>query len=608
MTGNTWDLMVPFAAVMLHAAAAIAIGHALLRALPGSSFPGSLSPSLLSSYLLGVLLLSMWPWIPEAGARLLGSTWPAWVMAVPLYVAAPFAPWRTIRATASARLGSIRASAPGWGLLAGFGCALALVGGGIPPAGMDALAYHLGLPAQYLLRGSLAPLSTGGYSYYFQTFEFATLPLLAIDRTGVAANLLNAMIFGAGALTAARIAGTLGASSRQAAVAAAAMTTSPILISAVALTKNDLLALAFLLVACRLVLESESAAKPRRQQGGLAGLFAGAAIAVKPTTAFVVLPLLAVDAIRNRRILPFLASSIAPAPWLARNIAYAGIPLPAAFLHGPAFVDFSAESGTGPFGAVHHLVLSFFFRYIDGTDGPIGPALLVLGVVAVVGALRDPRLKTPTLVGGLALTIWSFMGHSQARYLLPAIILVAAAGAPQVRLDRRWAVGALLVTLIGSGAYAAWRLEAEHAAWSWHTGRISEDRYYERWLASWPLQEEGRRALPPDARVLAVGEGELFTLGRVADWDVFWEPSRALAWAHEVGHDSEALRRRLERSGYTHLLDNPEILAALMKDRRMPPPDCPADRTTLNALLGSLSVAVEVPGTSARLYALPPRP
>lgn len=605
MTRHALDLLVPIAGVLLHAAAALAVGNALLRATAGRAFPGPRPPSLLNAYLLGILLIAAWPWIPEAAASVLGRPWPAWTMAVPLFACAPFAPWRALATALSSCLESARVRSERWWLLpAVSGWLLACGGAAIPPSGMDALAYHLGLPSQYLLRGSLAPLSGGGYAFYFQTFEWAILPLLGIDPTAVAANLLNALLLGAVALAAARIAGALGASFRQASVAAAAVTLSPILVSAVALTKNDVLALAFFLGACLLLLESERGREARPGRPGLAGLCAGAAVAVKPTAAFAVLPLLAVDAVRNRRLLPLLLSAAAPLPWLARNIAYAGTPLPSAFLHGPAFVDFSRESGTGPLGALHHLVLSFFYRYLDGTDGPIGPVLLALGSLALVGALRDRRARSAVLVCGLALATWSLLGHSQARYLLPAILLGAAAGAPVVEWKRAGAAVVLLAALAGSGAYAAWRLEAEHAAWSWHAGRITEERYYERWLYSWPVQDEGRRRLPPGARVLAVGEGELFTLGRVADWDAFWEPSRALAWAHDAGHDSRALHRVLAGHGYTHVLDNPAILEALLRDRRTPPPACPRDRATFDALLRSLPVAVEVPGNSARIYSL----
>ncbi len=483
----------------------------------------------------------------------------------------------------------------------------------LPPAEMDALVYHLWLPDQYLIQGTILPANLSPYGHFPHLYELGLAPLLILDRTGTAANLFGALSFAAlahqCALLADGRAGELDERRRAAGRLwiAAAVLTSPILVNLVAFTKNDLFACAVAIAASRALLEGRM---------GMAGWLTGAAFAVKATTAFLLGPLALVLFIESRpRLLPvarFLAAATTlPALWMARSFLLSGELFPRALLSGQApYSQFPhalpnlPHGLAGPVNDLHHLLSSFFQTFINGTDGPIGPFLLVLCLLAALEAGRDNRpALLATITGFLGVGLWSLLGNHQARYLLPLVVFGASVGAASLPFRPRWLRFSAVALVVVSGYSAVMLVDREVGFLRVHSGAVPLASYMTRALDSYRVQVAGDRLLPSEAYVLAVGEAALFHLHRKSRYSTFWEPELALAMAEECG-DSETLRQRLRERGFTHVLYNPVILEQLYATRRKSRPSSPAGRILLEGMLSRSERLVYDVESRAGIYRL----
>lgn len=594
-----WSLL----GAALYVCAAVAVGEGVTR--------GRLGPT--RGFLIGMFLLAAWP----CCLSILSALQP-WACALPLVVLPLFAPWRRLTSRVMTSLRDLRGSTLRERVLMAI-MAIAFAAtvfiAAAPPVGMDTLTYHLALPDQYLIRGSVSSIAANAYYLYPQLFEFAILPLLAFDRSGIAVNFLNVVLLMVLARLAWRLARDAGGSNEAGLLAAAACVSSPLLLNTLSLTKNDPFSLALLLAAAGLLIRSPTGL-------GWGALLAGGAFAVKPTTGLVVVPLVVVAAVcalsrsprpRSERpspmgsILPLGWGLLLPGIWLAHTYACTGRFLPDAFFSAHAFADYVAESGPGFVGRLHHLALAIFYRYIDGTDGPIGMPLLLLSVFVLARAVRGPTFRLTSIVLLAAIVLWTILGHGQARYLLGAFFLAGSVGAASVDdLDRRVIVG-LTVLIVATLFYGTFVIARDHGLADWHLGRRTTEAYYARWLDAYPVLERGDRVLPADASVLAVGEAELFPLHRRAVFDAFWEPSRAMIWSHQHAHDTVALAAELRSHGLTHVLYNPRIYARLVASGLTPPSTCTEDARTLAWLQASSHVVVEDTVTGVVLFVVPAR-
>jgi hypothetical protein len=482
----------------------------------------------------------------------------------------------------------------------------------MPPTGMDALSYHLALPDQYLIRGTTDPIGTTSYYLFWQQYEFALLPLIAIDPTGRAANAFGFLIY------VALVAGCWFLAKRDGGeaagwIAAAAIATSPLVLNLLVLTKNDLFS-------CALVVWGVHCLRfDRRALNSVGGLFLGAAIATKPSALFAVLPLFFLvwrlsGAGPLRYGLP--AAAILPIYWSLRNWKASGAFFSAA--HTVPSSELLAGSSVG--SMLSHAVTllatqteCFFTAFIShvgrSMDGPIGapPLLLIVaaGLPGIFSSSSPPRsVRVATTAGLIGCGLWILAGRDQARFLLPLIAVWVSHGAAILAQPYPKARFALGLALISSLLASAWIVESEHHVIGYHSGRVSADALLKDWLASYDVQRIGDRTLPPDAYVLAVGEAELFYLHRKADFDGYWEASRALALAHDT-HDSVVLRTELKKIGYTHLLCNGLALTRLLRlNQTMSPLSCSRDLEVFLEMANGLELVAANPAEKVALWKL----
>lgn len=503
-----------------------------------------------------------------------------------------------------------------------------------PPAGMDALTYHLGLPAQYLARGALTPPDGLIYYQYTQAGEMLALLGLVVDATGRASTVLLGLGLPLAAISAGRLAGELAmvsdkrsrASAALARVLAfAAVATLPVAVFTVAHGKTDALALALVLAGVRRAVTRASC--PFR-----AAFLLGGAVAVKLTAAYVAFPALIWVVWRVRRHPRVVAAvlglaALAPAYWLGRNLMLTGSPFPQAH-YLAAVIKAGASGSVG--ASIAERVLRLFGASLlfvsQGIDGPMGPVVISLAVLAFAGLCARRQLayrrhlKAASGIAVVAVMLWLMTGggsHAYAaggllRFLLPAFGVAAAAGAALAAelilprgghtrsgafLGALFALG-LVANLLAAGSVLARSMPAV----DYLSGRIDTPEYLRGWLSTYELQRRADLMLPRDAVVAGVGESRLFYLHRDARFDADADLPRVYRILSANGHDLAALDRWAADEGITHVLHAPDVYARNILIGLSPPPTAYGDRAIFERWLASRGRVIlasdEFPGAS----------
>jgi hypothetical protein len=562
--------------VALFSASALIVGDAWTRSL-------SLEAPSHERLIAGILFLSIWPLLIGS----FGLLYPA-LLAAPTLIL-PILGYRRLAALMREEAGIVRNhlkadgpvesfllvvifAASAWGLLSVL----------VPPIGLDAPSYHLGLPMQYLLNHSVVPPDDMGYYLYWQQFEMAILPLVALDESGMTANAAGFPVFAALLMAVGLLAREHGGK-RAGLIAVAAVAASPLVLLLLSYTKNDLLAAAAFLVGVRRIVRSTS----DRANLIAGGLLLGGALAVKPTAIFAVGPALLFAMVAHRRSIRTLAAlipsaALLPSYWAVRNLVWTR----ATVL--PPNIELNPGDGGMFIDHIRHLGSTFMRFHAEYIDGPIGAAPLVLLVAAI--ALSRNRLAGVRTIFALGFLLWMLFGNGQSRFLIPVILFGAAAGARRVA-ESGPIMAAALICLSLQGLGATVRLHQLYSPFLLvHTGSIGSDEFVRHWIGSYPLQKAAAQRLPEDARIASVGEPRLFYLRRRALWDSYWETSRVLEVAHAT-HDPRHLAAALTGAGFTHLLyDGSNFDAAVAGGGTRPPP-CAADTPALESMLRDSSLS-----------------
>ncbi len=481
-----------------------------------------------------------------------------------------------------------------------------------PPAGMDTLTYHLGLPSQYLARGTLAPPDGLVYYQYTQAGEMLALLGLAADETGRASTLLLGLTMVLAAISGGRFAAELamGSERRSRSTTAlarvlgfAAVATMPVALFTVAHGKTDALTIALALAGARRAVTRSSC--PYR-----AAFLLGGAVAAKLTAVYIVIPalVLVLFSVRRRPIVilsVLVLVALAPSYWLIRNWLHFGSLVPQAHHMVEA-----ARGSIGPGIAERFMRLfgSTFLLVGQGIDGPVGaPAAALLAFLALGFRTRRRDLRHGALIACASLVAWLVSGggsHAYAqggllRFLLPGIavgLAVGAAGAAEVILPRggRTASGALLGSLVAFGlflnAIAVFGvLGRAFPAVDVLTGRMSEQEYRRVWLSSSGIQGVASRVLPADARVYSLGEPRLFTMRRAAFFDVEADRPRVYRALAGSGGDTGVLDDLARREAWTHVFHYPDGYAISIMNGQAPTPADPGDRARFEGWLAARS-------------------
>lgn len=382
------------------------------------------------------------------------------------------------------------------------------------------------------------------------------MPLVAVDPTGRAANMLGIVSIACLGANLARIGG--GRSWNP--IAFIAIITSPVLMALVAYGKNDLLAMAFLYGS----IAGSGCEVPswNFRRGAVAGLFAGMALVLKPSVALPLIPwsLLLAWRLRRRPGLIVLFACVAatlPGAWLMRNLWVAGVPWSPNYVIQSASTIHQVRSGLverlAGLGASFYAVGAFL-------DGPTGPVILALALLALLAVRDEARSRPMTLACAGGFLLWAFIGGRYPRHFFSVVLLWSSLGASS-RIARSTPGSILLLALaVFSLAAGAILLERSSGFLDLVSGRVGSDDFLACNIESYRLQREASRVLPRDAVVLSVGEPRVFFLERRARFDLTWRDETAFAWAHE-SHDASALRDRMRSCGITHVFYNPVLLA-----------------------------------------------
>lgn len=334
-----------------------------------------------------------------------------------------------------------RGRPPAAALLAAAGLALPLLSAFIPVYGWDALTYHLALPERFLRAGqvSVDPFSV------FTTFPLLTQMLytlaLALDGPALA-KLLHVEL--AALLVAALVALASRAGRAAALFVVLALLADPLFVFETGVVYADLpLALAALLAA-HAVLEWDGSGRPAA--AARTALLCGICAGVRYQGALVG-PALAVALVLAGRQTPrrrlaagaaLVAGTLALlAPWLLRNLLATGSPL-ALSAFDPVFLRqmeaFQRGMGMGR-GLVELLLAPWNLTlgsapglYAGGFGFRVGPLHLVALALALAGLRRSAEARLAVATASLLFLAW-FFSSQEARFLLPALVLLLLAGA-----------------------------------------------------------------------------------------------------------------------------------------------------------------------------------
>ncbi len=106
------------------------------------------------------------------------------------------------------------------------------------------------------------------------------------------------------------------------------------------------------------------------------------------------------------------------------------------------------------------IFLAFDRQLYDGDFGWQSPILLGLAIFAVFRCGKRHQLLA-SLISAVVLFAFWFLTAQQARFLIPAAVLVAVAGAQGLRAQNiRWRVGVWVLIFLGVFTVIAWRLNA----------------------------------------------------------------------------------------------------------------------------------------------------
>lgn len=418
-----------------------------------------------------------------------------------------------------------------------------------PAVSRDALIYHLRFPEMTLRAGTWTFDPGTSSSFYPAAIGTLYLPALAVDAQGVVAQLLHFGFFlltiGAVALVARRLGAATGA---HAAILFAALPAAGI-VAGWAWADTPLL---FALMASCLAMLAGAPA--------LAIVLLALAASIKYTALLAGAPLFiaaVVMLVRGRSMKSLLAGLAlgfaVMSPWYVTNTLRTGNPIyPLGESSHPAtrmVATWSGEAGSWT------EVWSGYFLRPQTLDEDIGGALfLVIAATGLLLALTRERLRLPALI---ALLIWvPYLPMTAAmRLLLPAVLgTLVIAGVALERYERK----ILTTTLVLLFALRGGLIVAAHNAQFFNpfpaaAGIEPEDAYVRRGLGPFALYERAGRALPGNARVLALNEVRLFRFPRPVTTSRVLDPPLLRRYLRDA-RDPATVAQRLRADGITHLL------------------------------------------------------
>ena len=490
--------------------------------------------------------------------------------------------------------------------------------------GFDALSYHLELPKEWLAAGGrVAPVEGNVYSALPSFVESAFLHLMILRGQALdgayACQWWSLFATLATALCIARVAAA--AIGRGAALlAAVAFLATPWTAVIGSLAYNDMYPC--LALAAGWLLAGAVPSAERRLDGrtaaGLA-LLAAAAFGAKPSAVlFTVLPLAIITwgvglergRWRNLRHLPLAlgVTLVVLAPWLVRNQIAFGNPtfpfLSGVFGLGPwsaeqmrVFLD--AHGSPDGLGAMLPQAWSQWIAYgIGAPPAPTEPwfplwgLLPALGLAGIFVAMNPPGPKPRWWAWAAFLMIfnmlcgWLVLTHVKSRFLLPSAVPLALGVAflatmVGARIGRLVPAGALALGMalpvfafmrepvqsrpdgveeVGAPALFVDRTDIRVGSHMVQLLPTLKEAEQQQLLAQADCVYWINTALPPDARVLAIGYATPFYVMRPITWSTVWDRGVFDRVVDEAPGTPAVWPERLRAMGFTHVLVDPTML------------------------------------------------
>jgi len=472
--------------------------------------------------------------------------------------------------------------------------ALALLVSVVPPgvfwveegAGYDVQEYHLQLPKQYYQQGRIAYTPHNVYGNFAANVEMLyLLSIIVCDDVydGAAVAKCVNTILGALCVFAGYVAGrerSYGCGILTAVVCASAGWLT--YLCGVAYVENGMLMFAMMSTACFIRVHRRSHDTTSEFVWlFLSGLLAGFACGTKYTAALLVVVPLGVAVVvmswrtvaAYRKSFLFCAAALVGfAPWLVKNTAMTGNPVfplahtlwdsyPPGWGHAEArHFDWSHQPDSGVPTLVERLHILWDRIPADPLQR-FGPLLLILAGVRLFSSSRN-RVDW-ALLAMLAIQVlgWTYGTHLYARFAVPLIIpLALLAGRSYDRATTRPRRVLLTVVTVAGTLFSLAHVSRLYVDHVYIDGRRLHlegiDRYFRLGLMDGHQHLAViNQELPPDSKILLVGDAKAFYFERPVDYCVVFNRNPFV----EVVQSSEVDRAIVDwfrRKQYTHVLVN----------------------------------------------------
>ncbi len=459
----------------------------------------------------------------------------------------------------------------------------------VPPVFFDALVYHLGLPQQYLLRGGIAYLPHSHYSALPANAEMLYTLGLALGGE-LLAQLLSWWIGVLLALSVAVECARLRPGSGS--IGFVAQLSMPVALFMAAHTGSDQAVALW-------VFQALMAARRWREGGdlrwfALLAACAGLAAGTKYTALYHLLPLALLFLVRPgerpaaaagaarwagrmaaRALLGLGIALLIAGPWYARNLVNTGNPVYPAFYSVLGGSDWSRESAERVARDVRHGagseltlpgLLSIPWDLVMepvrfGALGEAGRGLWLFALAALYAVARMPRARLPALYAALVVPFW-LATSLNLRYILPLLAVLnclAAAGLGELARRSRpaaWGVAAAVGAAVLSSFWVF--LVTERQVFKPDEllfGRTGREAYLADTISYYPAARLVNDKLPPEARLLLVGETRLFYLRRRAEASSAYDRTLIVDMVRRAG-SVDGVLCEMARQGFTHVLYN----------------------------------------------------
>ncbi len=473
--------------------------------------------------------------------------------------------------------------------------------------GYDVLEYHLQMPREYFEAGRIAYAPHNVYANFPANAEMLYLLCMVLKSDAVqAAGMAKMLNLGLAVLVVA-VGWLIGRERSPVTGVVTGVVTAAtgwlVYLSGVAYVENAMLFFGLLSLAALLRATKDDEAERATWRGRFAwlvaaGLLAGLACGCKYTAIVLIAIPLAVVAAGGRgrpaprRVIAVAvfggAALLAFAPWLVKNAAMTGDPV---FPLGGGWVR-EYPAGWGADEARHFLEchrpalsertlsarLAMLWTHVPADPAQrFGPLVLVAAVAGVMAGRRRRSTWLCALVLAVQIGMWLFGTHLYARFavvlLIPLVALVAAAGDAMAVPPWRWIAGGLLVPGVLFNAWVAGRLYHAHLFIDGAKLAIEgvPEAFAQGKVSGYEFYGAVNNDLPPDAKVLAIGEARAFYFDRHVDYCVVFNRNPFAEAAGGAGSPSDAIAW-LTRHGYSHVLLNWQEIARLRGSRYGFPP------------------------------------